>query len=657
MDPKEYKDSMNKLIKWGEAYYRDDAPTVSDQEYDTLYHKIKKYHDSKQKENGFLSERGSVSVLDKIGGDLKTTLSKAKHCKKMYSMDNVFTNIELEQWIKNTFHNYEDFYLLEYKYDGLSLNLIYENGVLMKAITRGDGEIGEIVTSNIVKMSTIPKHISEKRLIEIRGEICLPFKDFQVLNLKRAREGKKLFANVRNAAAGLMRTLGNEDIIGKHLTFHPWGLGEHSKDFKSQSDIMSWLGKESFKIDTSIIVKDVDNIEKMYNIMSEARLDLDFAIDGMVIKTESIAKQKELGFTVKVPKWSIAYKFPAMELETKILSVVNQIGRTGTITPVALVRPVNLDGALVSRVTLHNYSEIAKKDIRINDIVKIIRSGDVIPKIISVVTDKRRGKEIIITPPLKCPDCGGSTIIEENRIYCNNPNCKSQIVSKIAHFASRDYMNIVGLGEKVVEQLLDSGLVKDVKDLYTLTLSDLYTLEGFKKKSSENLLTAIHNSKGMLMSKLLSSLNIPNVGRTISKAIVEELGLKFLTADVNTLIKIPGLGDEIAISLVNYLSTHKEYLEKFIEIIKPVIDKKIVAKDNIFKNKTIVITGSFNKSRNDIKKLIEDRGGKVSSSITANTDILLYGEGGGGKLAKAKELNITLMNKEELNNSLKKEGK
>jgi DNA ligase (NAD+) len=488
----------------------------------------------------------------------------------MWSQEDVFNTKELEDWInraKKVNTNLE--FYCEPKFDGASLNLIYENGLLKQAITRGDGSVGEDVTNNVKTIHSIPLEIEEKSLIEIRGEIVIRKKDFLKINEERLQNNEALFANPRNAASGSLRQLDPSITAKRKLYFNVWGVGQNSLNMKKYSEMMEYIYSQGFvKPPLQTITNDIDGIEEIYHKIIAARDSIEMMLDGMVIKINDIETQEELGYTVKFPRWSCAYKFPAVEKTTIVKDIVLQVGRTGVITPVAVVEPTLIDGSTVSRATLHNFDEIERLDLKLNDEVIIIKSGDIIPKITKVFYDRRDGDEKPISRPTKCPQCNSELLDEGTLIKCQNLDCPSIVVNSIINFASKGCMNIDGLGDKIVELLVKEGKIKDILDLYSLEYEDLENLEGFKDKKINNLLISIEKSKGTNSWRFIRSLGIVNIGEVASKSIAKCIGIA-LDVPKEVLLGLDDFGEEMANSYVNFMKTNKKLVQDLINEIRP----------------------------------------------------------------------------------------
>ena len=645
MTKEEYEKNIEKLISWAKAYYVDDEPIASDEEYDKLARECLEF------ENNNKNLINPNSPNRRVGGAILKGFKKANHLSRMWSQEDVFNDKELEDWIKRASKVGENLeFFCQPKFDGASLNLIYENGILKQAITRGDGEVGEDVTQNAMTIQSIPLEISEKSLIEIRGEVVIKKSDFEAINIERLKNSESTFANPRNAAAGSLRQLDSSITSKRKLFFNAWGVGQNSLNFEKTSQMMDYIFSLGFvKTPMQTLVKNIDDIKKLYENMIKKRDTFPMLLDGMVIKIDDITTQQDLGFTQKFPRWSCAYKFPAVEKTTKLKDIILQVGRTGVVTPVAIVEPVLIEGANVERATLHNFDEIQRLDLKIGDEIIIIRSGDVIPKITKVLKDRRDGNEKEILKPTICPDCSSELLIEDIMIKCQNLDCPSRVVNSIIYFASKNCLNIDGLGDKIVELLVNEKKIFDILDLYSLKYEDLENLEGFKEKKINNLLNAIENSKNSELHRVLTALGIEHIGEVASKSICSKFGLNLVDISFEDLISIDGIGEQMANSFLEFFRVNRQFVLKLFDILKPKVTIKEEAKDNPFKNKTVVITGTMSKSRDEIKIFLENLGAKVSSSVSKKTDFVIYGADAGSKYDKAIELGVKILSEDEMN--------
>ena len=648
MTNNEYDLNIEKLISWAKAYYVYDNPIATDEEYDKLSRLCLAY----EQENPQLSHANSPNK--RVGGFVLEGFEKASHLSPMWSQEDVFNTKELEDWIKRAEKVNTDLeFYCEPKFDGASLNLIYENGLLKQAITRGDGSVGEDVTNNVRTIHSIPLQIEEKSLLEIRGEIVIKKADFEKINEQRAKNNEQLFANPRNAAAGSLRQLDPNITAKRKLFFNVWGVGENSLDFTKISDMMEYIYSLGFAHPPmTTVTKSVEGIEELYHKIIESRNSIEMMLDGMVIKINDIETQAELGFTVKFPRFSCAYKFPAVEKTTKVLNILQQVGRTGVVTPVAVVEPTLIEGSTVEKASLHNYDEIARLDLRINDEVIIIKSGDIIPKITKVFTDRRDGSQIEIQRPTTCPECSSELLDEGTLIKCQNLDCPSIVINSIIYFASKNCLNIDGLGNKIVEILVKEKKIYDILDLYSLKYEDLENLEGFKEKRINNLLNAIEKSKNSPLNRVINGLGIEHIGEVASKQICLEFGLNVINIDYDSLVALDGIGEQMANSFCKFMKVNKEIVEKLIAIINPTVEEKVEVEENIFKGKTMVLTGTMSVSRGDIKNKLEALGAKISSSVSKKTDYVVYGEDAGSKYDKAIELKVAVLTEDEMNSMI-----
>ncbi len=644
MTHKLYLEKNETLKKWAFAYYVEDNPIATDEEYDKLYHEVLDYETANPR------EVAEDSPTKRVGGVVRDEFNKGTHIKRMWSMEDVFQTAEVKEWLDRVVKNVgETKYFCEPKFDGASMNLLYENGVLIRAITRGDGVIGEEVTDNVRTIRSVPLSIDYKGQIEIRGEVVIRKDDFEIINKEREKEGKSTFANPRNAAAGSLRQLDSSITAKRRLVFYPWGLGQESLEQKNLSEKMEFVYEQGFlKPPYTKACNTIEEIEEFYHFLIDKRDEIPMMMDGMVIKVDEVLKQEQLGYTVKVPKWMCAYKFPALEKVTKVNSITIQVGRTGVLTPVAEVEPVDLEGAMIARATLHNFDEIERKGLKIGDSVILIRSGDVIPKITKVLTDRRDGSEVEITRPTKCPTCQSEVLDEGTLIKCQNMDCPDRVVNSIIHFAKKGSMNIDGLGSRIVEMLVEEEKIKDILGLYALTFEDMEGMEGFKEKRINKLLDAINDSKGTTLAKLLSAMGIEHIGAVAGKSIALEFGLGVVDVNEEQLEAIDGIGSEMAASLVEFMRVNREFVLKLFEVIEPTIEEKVEAVDNPFKDKTVVLTGTMSVGRGVIKEMLEKLGAKVSGSVSKKTDFLIYGEEAGSKLTKAEKLGVATLTEEAM---------
>lgn len=643
-----YKKQIEILKKWAHAYYVDDNPIATDEEYDTLYRAIEKY----EKQNPLHVETNSPTL--RVGGVIRDSFSKATHIAQMWSMEDIFDADGLRTWFERIHKNVDNAkFFCEPKFDGASLNLLYENGKLVQAITRGNGKVGEDVTQNVKTIHSVPLEIDYKEKIEIRGEVVIKIADFEIINNQRLNDGETLFANPRNAAAGSLRQLDSSVAAKRRLVFQPWGIGVNELSQKLLTQKMDFVYSLGFlKPPMRENCESITDIEQFYQKVLAARKDIPIMMDGMVIKVDNVELQEDLGYTVKYPKWMCAYKFPAIEKITRINAVTFQVGRTGVITPVAEVEPVDIEGVTVERATLHNFDEIQRKGIKIGDYVIIIRSGDVIPKIIKVIEERRDGSEVAIARVTHCPTCNSELLDEGALIKCQNLACDDRVVNSIIHYASKKALYIDGLGDKIVEQLHKEKLIHSVKDLYDLDKETLLSLEGFQEKKAQKLLDSIEKSKGVSLDRFIYGLGIEHIGEVAAKAIALNFGLDWIDVKVDQLLALDGFGREMSASLEEFLHVNKEKIVALSNIVKPIELEKQEVKESIFNAKVIVVTGSMSQSRGEIKKLLEEYGAKVTGSVSKKTDYVIYGEDAGSKYDKAISLGVEVLSEEQMREML-----
>ncbi|RAZ60210.1 NAD-dependent DNA ligase LigA [Campylobacter hyointestinalis] len=640
MDKNDYLKAVDTLNLWAKAYYTNDAPIASDAEYDELYAKTLKFED----ENPEL--KVPYSPTCRVGGEILSEFQKSSHLERMWSMEDIFSDEELDAWILRGDKTGLEFFV-EPKFDGASLNLLYENGKLVKATTRGDGSIGEDVTNNARVISSIPLQISYKELIEIRGEVVISKADFELINLKREKNGEPPLANPRNAAAGSLRQLDNGVVKQRKLKFYPWGVGRNSLEYERHSQIMDFVRSLGFLQDGfCLICKTSDELKNAYKELTKKRDDKPILMDGMVVRVNDLSKAKSLGYTVKFPKFMVAYKFPAIEKTARLIDVALQVGRTGVVTPVGILDGVWIEGAFVRNVTLHNFDEINRLGLMKNDLVAVIRSGDVIPKITSVFKERRNGEEKGIVRPKFCPECGTELLDEDVLIKCQNLSCKARVVSSIIYFASKKCMNIDGLGEAIVELLFKKGIIKDIADIYRLDELSFMGLEGFKTKKISNLLKAIDDSKTPNLERFITSLGIEHIGEVAAKKIAVTYAQKWISLSLEELLSLDGFGEAMALSYLEFIRVNLDKIKELLSFITPKI-AQIELKQNAFSGKIVVITGSLSRPRDEFKAELESFGAKVTNSVSAKTDFVLYGDEAGSKLEKAMSLGINLINENE----------
>lgn len=636
------KELVELLNRYADEYYTKDAPSVSDSEYDQLYRELVELETAHPED--VLPE----SPTHRVGGVVLKGFTKYQHQYPLYSLQDAFSREELEafdQRVRKEFPSVH--YVCELKIDGLSISLTYENGILVTGATRGDGSIGEDITENLKRVKDIPLVLPEPISITVRGECYMPRASFDRVNQVRQENGESEFANPRNAAAGTLRQLDTKIVAKRNLaTFLYQEVSPTDKT--SQEGVLEKLAQLGFVVNQErVLAKDMDQIWSFIQKVAQLREGLPYDIDGIVIKVDDLAIQEELGFTVKAPKWAIAYKFPAEEKEARLLSVDWAVGRTGVVTPTANLTPVQLAGTTVSRATLHNVDYIAEKDIHQDDAVIVYKAGDIIPAVLRVVTDKRVS-DLPLAIPTNCPSCQSQLLHFEDEVAlrCINPLCPAQIKEGLIHFASRDAMNITGLGPAVVDKLFANHLVADVAGIYRLTVEDLLTLEGVKEKSAEKLYDAIQASKENSAEKLLFGLGIRHVGSKVSQILLQEFHDldQLAKADPERIAAIDSLGLVVAQSLESYFSQEgsRQLLLELTEagVNMDYLGKK-VALDAALSGMTVVLTGKLERlTRSEAKAKLESLGAKVTGSVSKKTDLVVAGADAGSKLTKAQELGI-----------------
>ena len=673
-----YEKLRKEIEKHNNLYYNEDNPIISDMEYDKLIRELRDLEETnpnlkveyeiKNSKVGFgneKSENENVSPTEKIGGIASEKFSKVRHRVPMLSLSNTYNISEIEDFDKRVKKiidvKKKIDYVLELKLDGLSISLIYENGVLKQGITRGDGQIGEDVTENIMEIKSIPKKLKEPISLEVRGEVILPISEFGRINQEREDEGEDVFANPRNAAAGTIRQLDKSIVKERKLDCYLYYLvNAEEYGMKTHKESIEYIEKLGFKT-TKIfeLYNDFGKLEKAIDVWKTKREKLDYETDGLVIKVNEFEHYDELGYTTKSPRWAIAYKFPAEQVKTKLYDVTFQVGRTGVVTPVAELEAVNLSGSVVKRASLHNFDEIRRKEIKIGDNVIIEKAAEIIPQVVNVVFEDRKGDEKDIEVPTNCPICDSELVKEEGQVAlkCLNPQCPEKVKREIAYFVSRDAMNITGLGEKIVEKFIELGKIKTVIDIYSLKnyAEELENLEKMGKKSVENLINSIEESKKQGFSKVLYALGIPFVGKFNANLLTKNYNSIELLKEksIEDLLEIKGIGDKVAVAVHTYLNDENNWAK--IVALKEIglqfeaekaEEEKI--EDNPIKGKSFLATGKLEKyKRNDIKDIILAKGGNYLSGVTKKLDYLIAGEKAGSKLSKAEELGVRVLTEEE----------
>ncbi|MGI6512064.1 MAG: NAD-dependent DNA ligase LigA [Catenisphaera adipataccumulans] len=641
------------LEQYSVEYYVYDNPSVPDQEYDRLLEELQ-HLEAKHPE---LYDANSPT--QRIIGKVLDGFEKVTHTSLMLSLADIFNLDEIRQFCERMEQSVDDpEYVVECKYDGLAMSLTYENGQFVRAVTRGDGTVGEDVSNNVRTIASIPMHIPDNRPVEVRGEVFMPKKSFEELNERQKAEGKPAFANPRNAAAGSIRQL-DSGICAKRKLDAYWYYFQSAEAFGvlTQEEALETMSKLHFKVNPiRRVCKNADEIWAFIQEIAAQREQLPYEIDGMVIKLNSLADSRRLGTTVKVPRYAIAYKFPAEEVQTRLLDINLTVGRTGKITPNAVLEPVRVAGTMVQAATLHNEDQIAQKDLRIHDIVVIHKAGDIIPEVVRSVPERRDGSQVPYVFPDHCPVCGRKLVRlpGEAAHYCINPDCQARVVESMIHFASRDAMDIDSLGDKKIEQLHEAGLLDSIEDIYELKdhREEISQLPGYQTKSIDKLFDSIEASKKQPLGILLFGLGIRQVGKKAAMTLAQHYGSMdaLMAAKKEDLTSIRDIGDITAESVTAFFSD--EHNRRLIDVLKAdglnMIQEKTETKRSRFTGKTVVLTGSLESyTRNDAKKVLEELGANVTSSVSKKTDLVIYGTAAGSKLTKAQQLNVETMPEEE----------
>ncbi len=663
MTRKEAKKKIEKLRKeinyHNYRYYVLNDPVISDEEYDRLFKELVEL------EEKFPEFRSSHSPTQRVGAPPKKEFTPFTHKEEMFSLQDARNEAEIIEFDKrvkrflNFSENHNISYTAEPKIDGLSTEIVYEKGILKGAGTRGDGVTGEDVTLNVKTIKTVPLYLIENKdfpvpeRIDVRGEVYMNRKDFEELNKNRLKNGESLFANPRNAAAGSLRQLDPNITARRKLDFFAWGMGYYEGiDFKTQWDVLMALKTWGFKVNPLIkLCKNMDEVIEYYREFEKKRDKLPYDIDGIVVKVNFFELQKKLGRTIRAPRWAIAGKYPAPEVTTKIKEVIFQVGRTRIITPVAVFDPTPLGGVIVQRATLHNFDEVKRMDVRVGDWVYLRRAGEVIPEVVKVIKEKRTGEEKEIIPPSKCPVCRGDVFKEGVYLKCINLSCPAKLKGAIRHFAGKRAMDIDGLGTKLIGQIVDRGLVKDLADIYYIKRHEWATLERMADKSAENIGNAIEKSKRTTLARFLYALGIPLVGEHGAKLLAKNFGyLEILfKVTVEELLKIEGIGPEMAESIVKFFKEehNRRVIQKLLEA-GVNFEELRISKENPFYDKTFMFTGSLkNFTREMAQRIIEDFGGRAADSVSKKTDYVVVGEEPGSKLQKAIKMGIKRIDEKE----------
>lgn len=651
---KELTDIINKASI---EYYVNDNPSITDQEYDDYYRELlnleEKYPEYKLKD----------SPTNKVGGQVVDKFEKVTHKTPMLSFDDIFNEDEIKAFDERIRKTCPDAaYTLEPKMDGLSGSLIYEKGVLVRAATRGDGIIGEDITHNVKTIKSVPLKLNKEIDIEVRGEIYMSKKSFEKCNEDRKKNNEALFANPRNAAAGSVRQLDSRVAAKRGLDYMAYFIPNPDEyGIKTQSESLKFLKELGFLTNYKLngVACNTDEIISYIESLGEKRDDLPFEIDGVVLKVNSLEDEAKLGFTQRVPRWGIAYKFPAKEVLTKLKEIKFTVGRTGKITPNAIFDPVHVAGSIVSKATLHNEDYCLDKDIRVGDVISIRKAGDVIPEVVEVKKERRTGDETPFKMIDKCPMCGSDLVKEDANYFCKNPHCPARKIESLIHFASRDTMNIDGLGERIIEDFYNMGFIKDISDIYRLDnhKEDLMELEGFGEKSITNLLTSIENSKSNSLEKVLFALGIRHVGKKTAKILAKRYKTidNLINASEEELTNINDIGEIIAKSVKEYFS--KEENLKLVDELKQLglnFTYESTSVNDTLDGMTFVLTGTLEHyKREELTKILEDKGAKVTSSVTKKTTGVIVGDKPGSKYDKALKLGIKIYEEKDIEELIK----
>ena len=651
---KRIEELINLINYHNEKYYNQDSPEIEDFEYDNLMKELIKL----EEENPELKRNDSPS--NRVGGKPLDKFEQVVHKIPMLSLSNAYSWEDLKDFDSRVREaaGSDVEYVVEFKIDGLSVGLNYNNGIFESGATRGNGIVGENITKNLMTIKNIPLNIDEKGELTVRGEVYISKKDFEEINKIQEEQDQPLYANPRNLAAGSLRQLDSKLTAKRPLDIFIFNLEDiNSKQFKTHSESLEYLKQLGFHVSPEFkVFKTLDEIIEYIKYWTEHREDLGFGIDGMVIKVNNLAQREQMGYTAKSPRWAIAYKFPAERKETKLLDIVVEVGRTGTITPTAVLEPIRLAGTTVSRATLHNEDYINEKDIKINDTVLVQKAGDIIPQVVEVIKEKRTGEEIEFKMPEECPVCGEPTVRLEGEaaVKCINISCPAQIRRGIIHFASREAMDIDGLGESIITLLLKQDLIKDISDLYYLKKEQISVLERMGDKSATNLINAINKSKENDLWRFINGLGIKLIGTKAAKILASEFKDldKLMNATEQELINLEEFGQTMADSVVEFFKEEKNI--SVIEKLKEAgVNTKLIESDDadipkIFEKMKIVLTGTLpTLKRNDAKEMIEKRGGKATSSVSKSTSFVLAGEEAGSKLTKANDLGIKVIDEEK----------
>ncbi len=658
---KRVKELRNLIEYHNKKYYDEDSPEISDFEYDMLNNELKNL------EKQFPELITKSSNTQKVGGNVKKGFHEVIHEVPLLSLQDVFSLDEVYEFDKRIQKQAKEFgketmYVVETKIDGLSASLKYVDGKFVQGATRGNGQVGEDVTQNLLTVKTIPKELKEPINITVRGEVFIGKKEFEKMNEEIGYEDGNLFANARNAAAGSLRQLDSNITAKRPLDIYIFNVQKiENKEFNSHYEELDYLDKLGFNVNpVRIPCKNIEEVINAINKIGQDREKLSFGIDGAVVKVDNLSLREDLGSTSKTPKWAVAYKYPPERKETILKDIVCQVGRTGAITPMAILEPVKLAGSTISKTTLHNEDFIKDKDLKIGDTVIIQKAGDVIPEVVEVVKEKRTNKEKDFTMPKTCPVCGAKAVREEGEavLRCTGIECPAKLLRNIIHFVSKEGMDIDGLGENIVEQLVEKKLIENIADIYTLKLEDIASLKKNGQKFAKNLIDAIENSKKQDLYKLITALGIRHVGTKSAKTIAKHYRTidNLMNATIEELSQIEDVGQITAKSIYEFFKQDQtiDLIKKLKSVGVNTQEQDIKNLDDRFKDMTFVLTGSLeNYTRDEAANIIENYSGKVSSSVSKKTTYVLAGEEAGSKLTKAQELGVTIINEEEFKEMIK----
>lgn len=647
------KDEINKA---NYKYYVEDNPSISDFEYDQMFAELKKL----EEENPLFITPDSPTQRV---GSVSEKFFPHKHKYRLYSLDNTYEYEDLEDWYKKIVKEYGGQELVcELKIDGLAMALTYENGIFVRGVTRGDGVTGEDITNNLKTIKAIPLKLFEPVSVEVRGEVYMPKESFEKLNEENLKNGEKLFANPRNAAAGSIRQLDSSITAKRDLSMFCYTAiftGSVKNPPKTHYDSIMYLKKLGFKVNPNVkLCKNTDEAIQYCKEWDEKRFSLDYATDGVVIKVNDLLVQQEMGFTSRAPKWATAFKFPPEEVTTKLLTIEESVGKTGAITPIAILEPVQLGGSTVGRASLHNFDEVGRLDVRIGDRVYIKKAAEIIPKVVKVIEDEEHYKLPEYTPPKHCPSCHSELHIHDGEVnlYCDNPDCPAKRCAKIEFWVSKDAMDIDKVGPSIIEQLYNRGFARTPVDLYKLTMQDFMQLDLVKEKSAFNMYTAIQESKNKPLSRMLTAFTIKNVGKETAGVLANEFGTleNLMNASVEDLSGVEGVGEVIAKDIYDFFRKPENI--QMIEELKALGVEPAPPVQNVsdeFKGKTFVLTGTLqNMTRDEASEKIKQMGGKTSSSVSKNTSYVVAGENAGSKLDKAQKLGVIILTEDDFLNMI-----